>query len=79
MLKIDNFDDCLIGKACVWGEKGFRTDRLIYDGDAMMAVLMHRDKMEYEEALEYIQFNIEGAYVGAATPIVVWPVDDEDL
>jgi len=78
MLKIDGFDDCIIGKSLVWSETGKRIERLIYDGEAMLAVMMHRDGMEYEEAVEYMEYNIEGAYVGEATPIVIWPWDPED-
>lgn len=78
MLKIDGFDECLIGKACVWSETGKRVDRLIYDGESIAAVMVHRDKMEPEEAFEYIEYNIEGAYVGEATPIIVWPHDESE-
>jgi hypothetical protein len=36
---------------------------------------MTRDGMTAEEAREYIEFNIEGAYMGPDTPILVWPDD----
>ena len=35
---------------------------------------MNRDKMTYEEAAEYFDFNVEGGYVGEHT--LIW-VDDE--
>lgn len=35
---------------------------------------MVRDGMSYEEAIEYFDYNVSGAYVGEKTPI--W-VDDE--
>ena len=31
--------------------------------------------MDPEDAREYIEFNIEGAYVGLFTPVLVWPQD----
>jgi hypothetical protein len=34
-----------------------------------------RDGMDSEEAREFIEFNIEGAYVGPGTPILVWTQD----
>ena len=39
-----------------------------------------KDGMTAEEAREYIEFNIEGAYMGPDTPILVWMEDlwDED-
>lgn len=77
MLKIDGFDNALIGIATVWqraeGGGGRRIDTLIYDGDAIVSILMHESGLSLDEAEEYISFNIEGAYVGEATPILVWP------
>jgi hypothetical protein len=35
--------------------------------------------MTSEEAREYIEFNIEGAYVGEATPIICWTEDHIDV
>ena len=32
--------------------------------------------MTDEEAIEWIAFNIEGAYVGLATPIIMWEYDE---
>jgi hypothetical protein len=31
--------------------------------------------MDLEEAREFIEFNIEGAYMGPDTPLLVWPSD----
>ena len=79
MLKIDGFDNALIGISTVWqkheGGGAERVDTLIYDGEIITTILMHQSGMSHEEALEYISFNIEGAYVGTATPIIVWPCD----
>jgi hypothetical protein len=36
---------------------------------------VQRDGMDDDEAREYIEFNIEGAYVGPDTPILVWRYD----
>ena len=33
--------------------------------------------MDSEEAIDYINFNIEGAYIGKDTPVVVWQYHDE--
>ena len=74
MLKIDGHDDAVIGPALVWGN-GTRIYVLVYDADLIRATLMTRDGMTAEEAREYIEFNIEGAYMGPDTPILVWPDD----
>ena len=36
---------------------------------------MKRDGMLHEEAREFIEFNIEGGYLGIETPVLVWPND----
>jgi hypothetical protein len=32
--------------------------------------------MEWEEAVEYVDYNIVGAWVGEQTPIIVMPLAD---
>lgn len=80
MLKIDGFDSALIGVSTVWQrteEGAERIDTLIYNGDTIVTILMHQSGLSEEEAMEYISYNIEGAYVGKDTPIIVWPCDIE--
>ena len=80
MLKIDGHDDAVLGPAMIWGQGGNRISGLVYDAEAIRATLIHRDGMDPDEAREYIEFNIEGAYMGPDTPILVWMEDlwDED-
>ena len=84
MLKITGHDDAILGPAMIWGMDkkggGIRTNVLVYDAEAIRTTLMERDGMDAEEAREYIEFNIEGAYMGPDTPILVWLEDlwDED-
>ena len=75
MLKIDGFDGAIIGPALIW-LGGQRVDVLVYNGEEMRDTLMRRDKMDADEAREYIAFNIEDAYLGEDTPIIVWPEDE---
>jgi hypothetical protein len=74
MLKIDGHDDAILGPALIWGNKE-RVSVLVYDAEVIRNTLMERDNMDADEAREYIEFNIEGAYVGPDTPILVWPDD----
>lgn len=76
MLKIEGHDDAIIGPAMVWTEDGNLRDVLVYDAEKIRATLMKRDGMSAEDAREYIEFNIEGAYMGPHTAIVVWPNDE---
>lgn len=82
MLKIDGFDSALIGLSTVWQrteEGAERIDTLIYNGDVIVTILMHQSGLSEEEAMEYISYNIEGAYVGKNTPIIVWPCSMETI
>lgn len=76
MKKWDGFDSAIIGTSNIWvGNE--RVDVLVYDCDKMVEQLMIRDGMDAEEAIDYINFNIEGAYIGKDTPVLVWQYDDE--
>ncbi len=77
-LKIDGFEDCFVGTCCIW-HGNQRVERLIYSGDKMVDKFMADDNMDINEALEYIEFNIEGAYVGPHTPIILWKCELEDI
>ena len=74
MLKADGFDEAIIGQACIWRDKGMH-NVLVYDAEKMRSILMQRDNMDSDEAREFIEFNVEGAYVGVETPIYVWTED----
>jgi len=69
-LKADGFDEACIGIANVFGEKGRRTV-LAYDYGRMSDLLVERDGMSYEDAEEYLDFNVLGAYVGEGTPVYI--------
>ncbi len=73
MLKIDGHDNAILGPAMVWLD-GSQTQILVYDAEQIRANLM-KDGMSFEEAREFIEFNIEGAYMGDGTPVLVWPMD----
>lgn len=42
-----------------------------YDYDAVIDLYVHRDGMTPEEAAEYFEFNVLGAWVGDHTPCFV--------
>ena len=46
--------------------------RVIYDRDKMVDILRERDDMNEAEALEYLEYNVFGAYVGEGTPIYAY-------
>ena len=72
MLLYDGFDDAIIGIASRCGENTV----LAYDIDKIIEILMDRDDLSYEEALEYYSFNMEGAYIGESTPTHIRCISD---
>jgi hypothetical protein len=72
-LMIDDLDDALIGVCMTW-HGNMMVERAIYSGELIVERLVETSEMTEEEALEYIDFNIVGAYVGDTTPIIMWPI-----
>jgi hypothetical protein len=76
MKKLEGYDEALLGQAMIWGVDGERIAVLVYDAEGIRSILMERDGMDADTAREFIEYNIEDAYVGPDTPLLVWP-DDE--
>jgi hypothetical protein len=68
-LYIDGYEDAIIGVADVWRDNTRRTV-VVYDYETMI-LSMIGDDVTAEDAAEYIEFNISGAYVGPYQPIIV--------
>jgi hypothetical protein len=64
MLFADGFDDCIIGVT------GGIEPVAVYDKDLMIQELVSQG-MDEIEAIEYLEFNTWGAYVGEQTPIYI--------
>ena len=62
-LLADGFDSALIGIT-----SGINPVA-VYDINQMLTILVKREKMIVEDALEHLDFNVIGAYVGEKTPI----------
>ena len=70
LLKADGFDDAIIGVVQRIGVQA-----ICYDQDKVIEILIERDGMTYEEAIEYFEFNIAGAWVGESTPFFLQPME----
>lgn len=81
MKKYDGLDDAIIGPAFIWRD-GTQVSVLVYDAEEIRKIFMLRDGMDADEAREFIEYNIEGGYIGKDTPVLVWRDDlwweDED-
>ena len=71
----DGFDDAIIGI----GNQFANENVLIYSADKIIEIMMERDGMTGEEALEYFEYNIKGAWMGEKTPSFIWETSKEDL
>jgi hypothetical protein len=67
-LKADGFDDAIVGV-------DQESQRIVYDKDKMIQLLIDRDGMTWDDAFEYLEFNTWGAYMGAHTPIYLDSID----
>ena len=74
MIKYDNYDEAIIGPAMIWRDQQ-QVQVLVYDAEKIREILME-DGMDPEETREFIEFNIEGGYLGIHTPVLVWPNDE---
>ena len=77
MIKYDHYDEAIIGPALIWRDQQ-QVGVLVYDAEKIREILM-RDGMDAEQAREFIEFNIEGGYLGIDTPVLVWPQDKWDV
>ena len=66
-LPADGFESCIIGLVQRFGWEPI----IAYDYDKCVNLLMQRDGMSYEEAVEFMEFNVTGAWVGEGTPAFI--------
>ena len=67
MLKVDGFDKAFLGVASRYG----MDDVFAYDYDKVLKTLIAPQGMSPDEAQEWFEFNIIGAWVGNKTPLFV--------
>ncbi len=82
MKKIEGYDEAILGPVSKW-DGNEQIAVLAYDAEVIRKMMM-RDGMDAADAREYIEYNIEGAYMGKDTPLLVWTDDlwwdeEEDL
>ncbi len=68
---IDGMDDALIGV----GERFGDGVAAVYDLDKMIQILIDRDGMDYPGAVEFVDFNILGAFFGDPRPVFLRKLD----
>jgi hypothetical protein len=66
LLEPASMDAAIVGLVSGFGKEPV----VCYDRDKVIEILM-QDGMDEEEAEEFFSFNIEGAYMGAETPMFI--------
>tara|TARA_Y100000004_G_scaffold158720_1_gene185185 strand:- start:233 stop:535 length:303 start_codon:yes stop_codon:yes gene_type:complete len=68
-LLADGLDQALVGIS----ENHFHHENAlaVYDIDKVISILMDRDGMDRDGAVEFFEFNIKGSYVGKNTPLFI--------
>jgi len=66
LLFADSFDAAIIGVSI-----GDNPRRVVYDTGQMVDILVQKENLTKEEALEFLEFNTFSAHVGDQTPIYV--------
>jgi hypothetical protein len=68
LLAADGFEDALVGVV-----HQFDRSFLVYDREKCIQILMDRDGMDRDGAVEFFDFNVAGAWVGPNTPAFLEP------
>jgi len=63
LLFADGFDKAIVGVA-----RTFNNLSVAYDTNKCINILVKRDRMSREEAIEYFEYNVVGSYTGDHTP-----------
>jgi hypothetical protein len=66
LLFANGYDDAIIG-VCV----GFDSGRVAYSMQKMIEIAAKDLSVDYDEAIEWLEYNTFGAFVGNNTPIYV--------
>jgi len=70
------FDDAIIG---VSTPSPGRPPLVVYNTRSCIQILMDRDEMTEEEAWEFFEFNVQGAWVGDTTPLYIDVLEADDV
>ena len=74
MITWDNFDDAIIGI----GNRCGMPDVYVYSYEKMLTILMKEDNLTERDAIDYLEYNALGAYVGEATPVIVRSIEPDE-
>ena len=63
----DGFDDAIIGMCIQFGAEPL----VAYNYEKCLEILVERDGITKTEAIDFMEFNVIGSYVGLNTPVFI--------
>ena len=73
-LLVDGLNEAVIG----FGHQFTNAPVAIYDYDKCIEIYMRDNGWDYEEAMEWMSFNVIGAWMGVGTPIFMTTFSEEE-
>ena len=73
LVKANGLEDAIIGV----GSRINMPDVLIYSYNKCVRIFMEKEGWTHEEAVEWMDFNVVGAWVGETTPIFVHEIPSD--
>jgi len=67
-LYADDFDSAIIGI----GRRCGKDSIVAYDVEKCIKIIMKKSDCSYEDAVDYFEFNVSGAWHGENTPIFIY-------
>jgi len=69
----DELDEAIIGV----GKQFTGAPVVVYDYDRCIAIFMRDNDWDHEDAIDWMQYNVLGAYLGEGTPIFMTVFSEE--
>ena len=63
----DGFDDAIMGMCIQFGAEPL----VAYNYEKCLEILIERDEITRTEAIDFMEFNVMGSYVGLNTPVFI--------
>tara|TARA_R110000868_G_scaffold261278_1_gene519367 strand:+ start:1051 stop:1290 length:240 start_codon:yes stop_codon:yes gene_type:complete len=71
-MRPDGFNDAIIGYE-------HNSGNWVYDKEKMISIAVNEMSMSHEDAIEHLEYNVWGAYIGDKTPIYVQLASGDEI
>ena len=73
MITLEGYEDAFIG----FTEKNLKTFIAIYDRNKCIDIVMKKQKLNHEKAIEWFEKNVDEELMGDDTPLILFPMGYE--